>query len=175
LQFIPQPPQPACELCHFYPVRINSEALIRRFDRQIAKLEPGPLREKLQRLRRETSRCDAITLYLHGRKDLFTFPMLKAAIPSVTPTNWTLVRDYILYGPLTPPTLGLGSFFYRVADLFCSRKTMCRVVLPAIADLRVEYSRAVGEGQLGKAVWIRVHATWNFMRLVLLCLWRERG
>lgn len=165
LQFIPQPTPPACELCHFFPVRISATALTRRLDRQLAKLEPGPRRERLERKRQHLSRSGAITLYLHGRKELFTFPMLKAAIPNVTPANWTLVRDCIFYGPPAPPTPGVGSFFNSVATRFCSQKTVHLVVLPAIADLRIEYSRAVSEDRFAKAIWIRLHATWSFVKM----------
>src|ERR1700722_16005851 len=87
LHFIPRPAPPACELCHFFPVSVNTEALTRSLDRQIAKLEPSPRREELERKRQHLGRSDAITLYLHGRKELFTLPMLKAAIPGVTPSN----------------------------------------------------------------------------------------
>jgi hypothetical protein len=45
--------QPACELCHFFPVVVKTDALVRRLDRKIAKREPGPQRQKLERSRRD--------------------------------------------------------------------------------------------------------------------------
>jgi hypothetical protein len=168
LQFIPQTVPPPCELCHFFPVKLDAAALIRRTDRQIAKCKPGPRREKLERLRQALNPSDAITLYLHGPKELFTFPMLKAAIPTLTPSNWTAVRDYIFYGPTVAPTPGLGSFFFSLADRFCSWKTMHLIVLPAIADLRLEHVQAVSESRLARAIWIRVRATWDFIKMFAL-------
>lgn len=167
-QFIPQPALPPCGLCHFFPIRLDADALIRRTDRQISKCKVGPRREKLERLRRGLKHSDAVTLYLHGEKALFTFPMLKAAIPTLKVSNWTSVRDYIFYGPRVVLTPGLGSFLFSIADRFCSRKTMHMVVLPAIADLRVECSQAVNDGQIAKAVWIRVRATWDFIKMFAL-------
>jgi hypothetical protein len=106
-----------------------------------------PRRQKLERLRHDLSRSSMTTLYLHGKKEFFTFSMLKAAIPGVTATNWTLVRDYIFYGRQTAPTPGLGSVFYSIADRFCSRRTMYSIILPGIADLRLESSQALVEGR----------------------------
>src|SRR5262249_2267055 len=165
--------KPRCELCHFFPVRLNTGALVRRLGRKIAKLEPGPRREKLEQLRCGLDKSDTITLYLHGKKELFTFSMLKAAIPTLTRSNWTLVRDYIFYGPTVAPTPGLGSLFFSLADRFCSRKTIHLVVVPAIADLRLEYAQAVTEAQYGKAIWIRTRASWELWSTIALCLWRK--
>jgi hypothetical protein len=173
LQFIPQAALLPCELCHFFPIRLDADALIRRTDRQIAKCKAGPRREKLERLRRGLSHSDAITLYLHGSKELFTFPVLKAAIPTVTLSNWTAVRDYIFYGPRVVLTPGLGSFFFSIADRFCSRKTMRMIVIPTIADLRFEYVQAVREGRFASAIGIRVRATWDIVKMFALHFLRK--
>jgi hypothetical protein len=173
-EFIPDPALPPCELCQFFPVALKSEDLVRRLDCRIAKRKPGPRRQKLERLRHDLSRSRTTTLYLHGEKELFTLSTLKAAIPGVTATNWTLVRDYIFYGLRTTPTPGLGSFFYSVADRFCSRKTMHTIVLPAIADLRHEQSEALAEGRLGRAVAISMCGWWHLATTFALAIWHGR-
>ena len=45
---------------------------------------------------------------------------------------------------------------------------MHMVVLPAITDLRLECAQAVNDGQIAKAVWIRVRATWDFIKIFAL-------
>jgi hypothetical protein len=172
-EFIPDRALPPCELCQFFPVAVRTAAIVRRLDRKIAKREPGPRRQKLERLRQDLSRSDAITLYLHGEKELFTLSMLKAAIPGVTATNWTMVRDYIFYGSPTTPMPGPGSFFYSVADRFCSRQTMQSIVLPAIADLRLENSQALAEGRPGKAIGICLSGWWHFATALALAVWHR--
>jgi len=174
LHFIPQPAPPACELCQCFPVTLKTKALTRSLDREIAELEPSPRREELERRRQHLRCADTITLYLHGRKELITFPMLKASIPGVTPTNWNLVRDYIFYGPPTNPTPGLGYWFHSIANGLCSRQTMHLIVQPAVADLRLEYAQAVSQGQLAKAVWIRLQATWSIVKMSALWLYGKR-
>lgn len=94
-QFIPHEALLPCVLCDFFPVLARTDRLVRQLDRKIAKLEPGIHRQKLERRREYLRGSHAITLYLHGDKEFFTFPMLKAAIPGVTAANWALVRDYI--------------------------------------------------------------------------------
>jgi hypothetical protein len=173
LQFIPQEDLPPCELCHYFPVRLDADTLIRRTNRRIAKCKPGPRREKLERLRQALNPSESITLYLHGPKELFTFPMLKAAIPMLTLSNWTAVRDYIFYGPPVVLTPGLGSFFFSIADRFCSRKTMHMIVIPTIADLRLEYVQAVREGRFASAIGIRVRATWDIVKMFALHFLRK--
>ncbi len=42
---------------------------------------------------------------------------------------------------------------------------MYSIVFPSIADLRVEYSEAVRQGRLASALWIRVRASWDFVRM----------
>lgn len=169
-QFIPRQALPPCELCDFFPVHIRTDPLVRQLDRKIAKLEPGIRRQKLERRRQQLSRSDAITLYLHGNKEFFTFPMLKAAIPGVTVANWALVRDYIFYGPRATPPRGPGSFLYSVADRFCPRKTMHTIIGPALTDLRLEYSETTEEDRFWAAIYVRVRAEWNFVRVLMLCL-----
>jgi hypothetical protein len=83
------------------------------------------------------------------------------------------VRDYIFYGPVVAPTPGLGSFFFSLAHRFCSRKTMHLIVLPAIADLRLEYVQAVSQGRFAKAIWIRVRALWDFFKVFALHFLRK--
>jgi hypothetical protein len=172
-EFIPDPALPPCELCQFFPVALKSEDLVRRLDRRIAKRKPGPRRKKLERLRHDLSRSRTTTLYLHGKKELFTFSMLKAAIPGVTATNWTLVRDYIFYGRQTAPAPGLGSVFYSTADRFCSRRTMHSIILPAIADLRLENSQALTDGRPGKAIAICIRGWWHFAATLALAVWHR--
>jgi hypothetical protein len=170
-EFIPDPALPPCELCQFFPVALKSEDLVRRLDRRIAKRKPGHRRQKLERLRDNLSRSRTTTLYLHGKKELLTFSMLKAAIPGVTAANWTLLRDYIFYGRQTAPTPGLGSDFYSIADRFCSRRTMHSIILPAIADLRLENSQAIAEGRPEKAIAICIRGWWHFAATLALAAW----
>jgi hypothetical protein len=172
-QFMPDSPLPPCELCQTFPIILRKGTLISRFDRRIAKLSPGRRGKKLERLRHDVSRSDAITLYLHGDKKLFTLPMLKSAIPDLTAANWTSVRDYIFYGPQRPPTPGPGRLFCILARWFCTPKTMHSIVLPSIADLRLEYSEAVRQGRFASAMWIRVRASWDFVRMLALSAWRK--
>ena len=56
--------------------------------------------------------------------------MLKAAIPGVTATNWTSVRDYILYGPQRPPP-GPGGLFCGLAQWACLPKAIHSIRRPS--------------------------------------------
>lgn len=140
---------------------------------QIAKLSPGRERRHLERIGEHLDRSGAITLYLHGERELFTLPMLKASIPAVTAANWSAFRDYILYGPQVSLTSGPGALLCVLASSFCSRKTMHLIVIPAIADLRLEYEAAVRERRFLDAFWIRVRSGFDFFRTLLLCVVRN--
>jgi hypothetical protein len=50
---------------------------------------------------------------------------------------------------------------------------MHMVVLPAIADLRIECAQALNDGQIAKAVWIRVRALWDFFKVFALHFLRK--
>jgi hypothetical protein len=112
-EFIPKPAPPPCQLCQFFPVVVQSDYMVRRLNRRIAKEQPGPQRQKLERLRDTLSGSGSITTYLPGERKDFTFSILMVMVPGVTAGNWDLVRDYIFYGPpTTPAASGLLLLFH---------------------------------------------------------------
>jgi len=165
-EFIPKIALPPCGRCHFFPVIVESDRWVRRLNRRIAKQEGDPRRQKLERLRQALSGSGSITTYVHAKKEDFSLPMLIALVPGVTAANWTSVRDYIFYGSPTPPTPGLASLSYHIADYFCSRKTMVLVVTPIISDLRLEYREALAAGQPLKAKWVRLRGYWSLLKVL---------
>lgn len=56
-----------------------------------------------------------------------------------------------------------GSFLLSVSNFFCSKKTQEEVAEQVIADMRIEYNRALFEKRKIKARWIRLHYSWIFV------------
>lgn len=56
-----------------------------------------------------------------------------------------------------------GSFLLSVSNFFCSKKTQEEVAEQVIADMRIEYNRALFEKRKIKARWIRLHYCWIFV------------
>jgi hypothetical protein len=56
-----------------------------------------------------------------------------------------------------------GSRLLWVADLLFSRKSVEEVLEDTVIDMRNEYFDALAQGRTGKARWVRIRGTWNFL------------
>jgi hypothetical protein len=73
-----------------------------------------------------------------------------------------------------------GARLSFLADIFCSPKTMERVVRPIISDIQAEYFQALAENKKIKAFWVRVRGYWTFWKALglqtivknLVAIWR---
>ena len=57
-----------------------------------------------------------------------------------------------------------GASLNSIAQFFCSRKTMEKVVEPAISDMQEEFSEAWHENRKVKAVWVCIMGGWSFFK-----------
>jgi hypothetical protein len=169
--FVPESPQP-CEVCGFFPILLDSRQFVQRLNRQIKREQAPSRRAKLRRLRHAVQPAGKFPLHLHGEKSLLNLSILRATVPGVTSANWIPLRDYIFYGPRPTLSPGPGLLLYRLADYFCSRKTIHLIVLPAIADLRLEYDEALAEGRRWRALGIRFRGWRDLSWTVCLSLLR---
>lgn len=62
-----------------------------------------------------------------------------------------------------------GWFLIELADSFCFRKTMERVIRAVISDIQVEDFAALSEKRNLGAVWIRIRGYWSFWKALALC------
>jgi hypothetical protein len=129
----------------------------------------------MERLRQALMRSGSITTYVHAKKEDFSLSTLKSVVPDLNVSNWTLLRDYIFYGPVATLEHGPGSLFYQIADYVCSRRTMKFIVVPAISDLRFEQMQALADGQQWKAIEVRIRGGWYLARTLALSFWRNRA
>jgi hypothetical protein len=57
-----------------------------------------------------------------------------------------------------------GSKLLSFADIFCSSKTIERVIIPNISDMRIDYCNALAEKKNTKAVFVRIRGYWSFWK-----------
>jgi len=78
---------------------------------------------------------------------------------TIVPTSSVHQRRFPFQHVISSPP---GASLAKIADFFCSSKTMQEVVTPTITDLRREYFTALSEGRGLKAEWCRVRGYWSF-------------
>lgn len=66
----------------------------------------------------------------------------------------------LLQGDVRPAP---GSRLLWLADLLFSRKSVEEVLEDTVIDMRNQYFEALAQGRTGKAAWVRIRGTWNFL------------
>lgn len=57
-----------------------------------------------------------------------------------------------------------GTDLLKMAEFFCARRTLTGMVMPLMADWRIEYFEALKDGRNLKARWISVRYRWAFVK-----------